>query len=405
MATPEDFIDTFYDSICDLHSVRKSLDTEYSAGLIKILQRAAKDISKHTGKFLHQLQEKKPDEDTLQTMISASPSSLNYKNNKAQLPIQLAIYNHHTIPYIPLLAKEGVKHKVGGEGKRGGLLVIDPVNKDGFHTLQLLVNLKYNDNPLRDQYDKACLDAMKELTEANLLIKDDIKNHHLLYHACRSQGSTRFDFLCDWCPEGMKDYQYKNLPIIHALIKYGPIEAFAIFLKAATKHHEKEVGLLFQTDSDGITACERAFDEYGKKEIMQIIGNCISFDDPRIPILHHVVKHSPKLLNDFSIRYTSAAYLKDSDGCNLDQAMLASGNKTFENDGIYFLRALSDDQVREIDPATDLYPCMVAASGETSDLSAVYVLLRRNPSLVRGDKIGRKRRSKRRIGAKRSRHK
>ena len=47
----------------------------------------------------------------------------------------------------------------------------------------------------------------------------------------------------------------------------------------------------------------------------------------------------------------------------------------------------SDDQVREIDPANDLYPFMVAASGETSDLSAVYVLLRRNPSLVRGGNL------------------
>ena len=50
----------------------------FKALLQLTLQRAAKDISKDTGKFLHQLQEKKPDEDTLQTMISASPSSLNY---------------------------------------------------------------------------------------------------------------------------------------------------------------------------------------------------------------------------------------------------------------------------------------------------------------------------------------
>merc|ERR1719354_107410 len=68
--------------------------------------------------------------------------------------------------------------------------------------------------------------------------------------------------------------------------------------------------------------------------------------------------------------------------------MLASGNYyTFEDNAMHFNLCLSDDQVREIDPATDLYPCMVAASGETSDLSAVFVLLRRNPSLVRGGNI------------------
>ena len=60
MATPEDFIDTFYRSIRgDLHSVRYSLDKEYGAGLVK--------------KILHPLGEKNPDEDTLQKMmISAS---------------------------------------------------------------------------------------------------------------------------------------------------------------------------------------------------------------------------------------------------------------------------------------------------------------------------------------------
>ena len=157
-----------------------------------------------------------------------------------------------------------------------------------------------------------------------------------------------------------------------------------MFLKRATKYHTNEAGLLFQTDNDGVTACQRAFDKYGKKETLEIIGNCIPFDRPQIPILHHVAKHAFQFLNDFMVRYTSAAYLRDTDGRNLDQAILASGNKTFASDASYFLRTLSDDQVREIDPASDLYPFMVAASGETSDLSAVYVLLRRNPSLARG---------------------
>ena len=100
-----------------------------------------------------------------------------------------------------------------------------------------------------------------------------------------------------------------------------------------------------------------------------------------------MAKHSPKLLNDFSVRYTSASYLRDSDGRNLNQAMLASGNYTFEDNAMHFNLCLSDDQVREIDPATDLYPFMVVALDETSDLSAVYVLLKRNPSLVRGGNL------------------
>ena len=65
----------------------------------------------------------------------------------------------------------------------------------------------------------------------------------------------------------------------------------------------------------------------------------------------------------------------------LYQADLASGGRTFDQDPMFFLD-LNDEQVRELDPETGLYPFMVSASDETSDLSAVYRLLKRNPSLV-----------------------
>ena len=126
---------------------------------------------------------------------------------------------------------------------------------------------------------------------------------------------------------------------------------------------------------------------------MEVIGNCTPFDELTIPILHHVATYAFQLFkNDFMIRYVSAAYLQDKDGHNLDQAILTSGKKTFQNHGSYFLLLLRDDQVREIIPTTDLFPFMAAASGENSDLSAVYVLLKKNPSLVgsnfaRGHKI------------------
>ena len=48
----------------------------------------------------------------------------------------------------------------------------------------------------------------------------------------------------------------------------------------------------------------------------------------------------------------------------LYQADLASGSRTYDQDSMFFLR-MRDEQLRE-----------------TSDLSAVYYLLRRNPCLV-----------------------
>jgi hypothetical protein len=64
-------------------------------------------------------------------------------------------------------------------------------------------------------------------------------------------------------------------------------------------------------------------------------------------------------------------------------------------DNAMFFLEMSDEQVREIDPGSDLYPFMVAASGETCDLSAVYSLLRRNPALAHRSKPKRRRKRKR----------
>ena len=107
MLASEDFIDTFFNSIGNLHSVRMSLDKEYAAKLVEILKRASKDISDHTGKLLHKLHEKKPDEDALQIVISASPSSLSYKDEHGDLPIFTATVDLDSFRYVPFLAKEG----------------------------------------------------------------------------------------------------------------------------------------------------------------------------------------------------------------------------------------------------------------------------------------------------------
>jgi hypothetical protein len=76
-------------------------------------------------------------------------------------------------------------------------------------------------------------------------------------------------------------------------------------------------------DRDGQTACERAFKKYGNDKTMSAIGESIPFDDPKLPILHHVAKHIPQYMNDFGRRYPSATYFRDSqEGRTLPQAKL-----------------------------------------------------------------------------------
>jgi len=392
-ATEDDIVDEFFKTIGTIQSMKNNLDIVYYDGIKEILEDAKKKVSAHTGKCLHDLAKTKPDKETLQKMIAAVPLSLSHPNYKGQLPIQSAAWGNHSVGYIPLLAKEGRKHQVGGHDNRGGLLVGDPHDRDRDNVLQLLADLTIDTNPVA--FDTACRNTMMELRQSNLLLKEDIQDYGLLYYACGPASQLRFDYFVDWDAQGLKNHQHDGLPIVHAVIKYRPIEYFKVFLKAALNHYPQDLGLLFQQDNDGQTACERAFDKYGKDETRE----CIPFDDPKLPILHHVVKDAPQFVNDFAFRYPSAAYLRDEQGRTLLQASIASGTKTYKNNAMFFLR-MRDEEIREIDPGTDLYPFMVLASDQTSDLSAVNYLLRRNPSLAHGGKKsvskgGRKKKRKR----------
>jgi hypothetical protein len=184
--------------------------------------------------------------------------------------------------------------------------------------------------------------------------------------------------------EGLKHHRYQGETIIHVIINAcDSTENLELFLTTALKHHPEDIGLLFQKNDKGKTAFECALNRYGNEATFDAIEQYIPLDGAeQIPILHRVVENAPQYLNEFGMRYPSSMFIRDkTNGRKLYQSELASGNKTFNRDCMFFLH-MSDEQVREIDPGTDLYPFMVSDSDETSDLSAIYHLLRRNPSLA-----------------------
>ena len=204
--------------------------------------------------------------------------------NKNDSKIYSAVQSNESVQYVPLLAKQGVKHKVGGNNARGGLLLGDG------NVLELLTYA--GDSSETDVL--LYLDAMKKLRESKLLLKEDIRDYDLLYHTCDPDASMRFEYLAGLCPEGLKTNKYNGLPITHAIIDELQIECFSTFLKAALKYHPNDPGLLFQKDDEGKTACERTFKTYGNDRAMIAIGELIPFDDPKVTILHHVTKHTPQ---------------------------------------------------------------------------------------------------------------
>jgi hypothetical protein len=380
-----DAMDELYNVLGALRSEKKSLDPEYLNAVQDLSKKMMEGLSKTTGEYLHNLHVKKPSKKTLKKMIDAVPLSLSHKDGKGRLPVQKALRRIHSIPYIPLLATEGVRHNVGGAGKRGGLLVEDLFGNRSRNVLQRLATMYGKANP--ELFDTASLNAFKGLKESNLFLKQDIQDYHLLIWSCRIECQLRFDYLAEMDPEGLQQHRHPQgigKPPIHGIIDSpeSSAERFQLFLTTALKHHPEDIGLLFQKNDTGKTAFECALNKYGNEATFGAIEQCIPLDGAeQLPILHRVVENAPQYSNEFGMRYPSSMFIRDNNGRTIQQTELASGIRKFGQDSMFFLR-MSDEQVREIDPGTNLHPFMIAASGETSDLSAVYYLLRRNPSLV-----------------------
>jgi hypothetical protein len=81
------------------------------------------------------------------------------------------------------------------------------------------------------------------------------------------------------------------------------------------------------------------------------------------------------------LRYLNALYSRDEIGRTLMQAAIESGSKTLKNDSM-FIGRMRDNEIAELDPVTKQYPFLTCATHKSSDLSTIYVLLSRNPSLL-----------------------
>ena len=336
---------------------------KYNDRYAKLVQ----DMTNDAAEFLHKkLDFKKHTEDQVKTVIKAFPSSLSHLDDVGRLPIHLAACFKRSLPFVILLAKEGVKLEVGGKGKRGGLLVEDPTDSDSFNALHQLANFE-------DDSDN--LVVMKKLRESRLFLKEDVTQYQLLYWSRYPESKERFDYVLAWDPEALKKTQFKGNPLLQA---FRRIENFATILKAGMKHYPDHLGFLFQKNTDGKTACQVAFEKYGKDETFKVIQECILSDD-NYPVLHHVTMHAPQYMNDFSKHYPSAVFLRDEQGRCLHHVALSSGTNL--NAEALFVLRMSDEEIEERDPVTGLYPFAIAASAEKPDLSTIYCVLRRNPSL------------------------
>ena len=334
-------------------------------------------------------------EESLKAIISVIPSVLSTGDRYGRIPIQLAVldcyYGNGSLDHICFLAKEGMKYGVGGEGKRGGLLVEFPQERDPENSLQLIAAATTT-TEASPKYDKICLDKLKKLKKVGLLTVQDVTDHELLLWTIKRgrKAQRRFEYLCDLDPEAMKkSYPPQGETLFHQIIRNHQRRSNArlmieIFFRCALKHFPQDLGLLFQRDKEGRTAFQTAISTFGFDRTFGVIRACIP-QETTLPILHHVVKHAPRYVKDFAYCYPNDVYFEDDEGGghhSVCQARLARTDVTLRKDLVLFI-IINPDQAAISDPVTGLYPFMLAASDEdTYDLDAVYYLFRRAANRV-----------------------
>jgi len=115
-----------------------------------------------------------------------------------------------------------------------------------------------------------CLIVMKRLRQSNLFTKEDIKHFSLSSLRPTPRHKARFEYLVDWDPSSLKFLSDKGQLCLHVAVRLKSVaESFAMVLQAGLKHYPEELGLLFEKNRKGKTACELAFEKYGKDEIGQ----------------------------------------------------------------------------------------------------------------------------------------
>ncbi|GFH48896.1 hypothetical protein CTEN210_05372 [Chaetoceros tenuissimus] len=365
------------------HIIGDLKDETCRKDLMETVQSTEKQLVDAFGKSLHRLGEFKPKESTVETVVKKFPDAMKIKNEMNRLPIQSCLWNksHHALKYIPLLAREGMKHNVGGEEKRGGLLTLDPFDNGILNTLQHVLLMSTNGEIATKEFDEGIVKVLESLKKDGLLKKEDVAEYNLIMHSAWKGFPIRFKYLLQLDPEYISSFLIDGKTFMHYLIHHRDADNFKPILKITFELYPEEAGYLFQKNLDGKQAAvEKAFEKYGEKETMTALNEMIS-SAQEFPILHHALVHAPKTKDLFMGWFPWAYKLRDHNNRSLIQTILAAGPKVVKENVTVFA-SMSDEQIREMDPVTTLYPFAAVASGEDGDLEKSFYLLRRQPCVL-----------------------
>ena len=347
-------------------------DEDSKNEILEAIEGCNAKIEEAFGRSMFELWNHEPSVEAVEKVVRKFPSILSCKNeHNGDIPIQ-HVAGQADSKYIPVLAKEGIKHKVGGEDARGGLL---SHHLDGyFNTLESLSHFGSD--------DAEKVSVFKELRRLGLLRKNDIQEYCLLEASCFSHCRQRFEYLVSWDPDALIQTRFRNRNLIHYVVDHEEKHDSSIhlLLKAGFEYHPRIGGILFVKDDDGITGLDYMCNVKGVDEVLTMLHQIIS-PSRDYPILHHALVKAPQHKDLFMKQFPWAYHLKDHNDRTLHQAVLAAGPDVV-NSTYMILASLTDDQIRTKDPVTTLYPFAAMAVGEHADLEKSFYLLRRQPSVM-----------------------
>ncbi len=243
-----------------------------------------------------ELDHKKYTEDDVRILIQSVPDALFIKNYDGMYPIQSITwdysedgFNAEAIPFLPLLAEEGAKLNVGGDGTRGGILIKHCDDMECDCILEELFSIHqseehYSNEIKRKHIERICLNAITSLRMKGLFKPEDIKHYNLVLKSCHPSCIERFKYAIELNPGALLEARYSDgrnnhtLFLIHDVIQEeDEIGVFELALKAGLEYFPHQLGFLFIKGVNETTIFQEACELYGRTETWRIVEKC--FDE------------------------------------------------------------------------------------------------------------------------------
>lgn len=346
--------------------------------LVQNLRVAYRDFDNGINKYMHQTKHDISEIKIMKTIVEETPYHLSLKDADGNLPIHAASQDDSSSStYVPLLAKAGVEHRVGGEKGRGGLLISSTSGS----------------RPLKKIVKNGGLSTIKALrnTEPTLLKPEDIKRGCLIHNAVLYDHLDLIKVLTDVHPQGLYEAEGEGkIPIYFA----KSLEVTKILIKTAIKHdpNHTSIGGLFAKNKGGILTINIIIDRFGKSDAWKCIEEGLS-QSKDIPILHKAILYAPEHVENILTSFPHASFLRDENGRLPIHVALETGMKW--STLLVSIMNANTLHLGEVDPMTKFCPSALAAVEPSCDLRTISYLLRMHPKHIEVSKPNEEHRAKR----------